>query len=131
MDSGGVNTCVPTKPFGVGDVCLSLLLRHDLLVVDLVCCWLSQEQSWLGSCCKSKTQQYEVKNQVKQKKKRGGVISKFFFFYLQDFVYHGLAVLFYLSAGVDLAFITMLTKGVDLKIYRTYISAVVRCSSYF
>lgn len=42
-----------------------------------------------------------------------------------DFVYHGLAVLFYLSAGVDLAYITMAFKSTDLKIYRTYISAVV------
>uniref|UniRef100_A0A3Q2CYB6 Mal, T cell differentiation protein b n=1 Tax=Cyprinodon variegatus TaxID=28743 RepID=A0A3Q2CYB6_CYPVA len=43
-----------------------------------------------------------------------------------DFVYHGLAVIFYLSAGVALAFITMLSKGGDLQLYRIYISAVVR-----
>ncbi|XP_038151591.1 myelin and lymphocyte protein-like [Cyprinodon tularosa] len=42
-----------------------------------------------------------------------------------DFVYHGLAVIFYLSAGVTLAFITMLSKGGDLRLYRIYISAVV------
>ncbi|XP_015224569.1 PREDICTED: myelin and lymphocyte protein-like [Cyprinodon variegatus] len=42
-----------------------------------------------------------------------------------DFVYHGLAVIFYLSAGVALAFITMLSKGGDLQLYRIYISAVV------
>uniref|UniRef100_A0A3Q2P2Y4 Mal, T cell differentiation protein b n=1 Tax=Fundulus heteroclitus TaxID=8078 RepID=A0A3Q2P2Y4_FUNHE len=45
-----------------------------------------------------------------------------------DFVYHGLAVLFYLSAGVDLAYITMLSKATllfDVRIYRIYIAAVV------
>ncbi|XP_006783628.1 myelin and lymphocyte protein-like [Neolamprologus brichardi] len=43
-----------------------------------------------------------------------------------DFAYHGLAALFFLSAGVDLAIITLEKKdGGDLKIYRTYISAVV------
>lgn len=44
---------------------------------------------------------------------------------MKDFAYHGLAALFFLSAGVDLAYITIRMKGVDLKIYRTYISAVV------
>uniref|UniRef100_A0A3P9MB51 Mal, T cell differentiation protein b n=1 Tax=Oryzias latipes TaxID=8090 RepID=A0A3P9MB51_ORYLA len=42
-----------------------------------------------------------------------------------DFIYHGLAVLFYLSAGVDLAFITILMKSVDLRTYQILISAVV------
>ncbi|CAI5654689.1 myelin and lymphocyte protein [Oreochromis niloticus] len=42
-----------------------------------------------------------------------------------DFAYHGLAALFFLSAGVDLAYITVLMKDIDLKFYRTYISAVV------
>ncbi|KAM4729623.1 myelin and lymphocyte protein-like [Anableps anableps] len=45
-----------------------------------------------------------------------------------DFVYHGLAVLFYLSAGVDLAFITMVNKEIsltNLQLYRTDIAAVV------
>lgn len=42
---------------------------------------------------------------------------------MKDFAYHGLAALFFLSAGVDLAIITIGVK--DLKIYRTYISAVV------
>ncbi|XP_063347594.1 myelin and lymphocyte protein-like [Pelmatolapia mariae] len=42
-----------------------------------------------------------------------------------DFAYHGLAALFFLSAGVDLAYITLLMKDIDLKLYRTYISAVV------
>ncbi|XP_005733794.1 myelin and lymphocyte protein [Pundamilia nyererei] len=42
-----------------------------------------------------------------------------------DFAYHGLAALFFLSAGVDLAIITIGVKDLDLKIYRTYISAVV------
>ncbi|KAF6734465.1 Myelin and lymphocyte protein [Oryzias melastigma] len=42
-----------------------------------------------------------------------------------DFIYHGLAVLFYLSAGVDLAFITMLMKAGDFKMYQIDISAVV------
>lgn len=46
---------------------------------------------------------------------------------MKDFAYHGLAALFFLSAGVDLAIITIGVKGpnLDLKIYRTYISAVV------
>lgn len=45
---------------------------------------------------------------------------------MKDFAYHGLAALFFLSAGVDLAIITLEKKGGgDLKIYRTYISAVV------
>ncbi|MEQ2262902.1 hypothetical protein XENORESO_000563 [Xenotaenia resolanae] len=51
VDSGGVEPCATTKPFGVGDVHLCLLLRHDLPVDDLVCCWLSQEQFWMGCCC--------------------------------------------------------------------------------
>ncbi|KAF7220263.1 myelin and lymphocyte protein [Nothobranchius furzeri] len=42
-----------------------------------------------------------------------------------DFVYHFLAVLFYLSAGVDLAFITLQHKSGDQRIYRIDISAVV------
>ncbi|XP_072246742.1 mal, T cell differentiation protein b [Leuresthes tenuis] len=41
-----------------------------------------------------------------------------------DFVYHSLAVLFYLSAGVSLAFITISLKS-DLRIYRIDIAAVV------
>lgn len=46
---------------------------------------------------------------------------------MKDFAYHGLAALFFLSAGVDLAIITIGVKdlNLDLKIYRTYISAVV------
>lgn len=44
---------------------------------------------------------------------------------MKDFAYHGLAALFFLSAGVDLAIITIRVKDDDLKIYRTYISAVV------
>lgn len=44
---------------------------------------------------------------------------------MKDFAYHGLAALFFLSAGVDLAIITIGVKDLDLKIYRTYISAVV------
>lgn len=47
---------------------------------------------------------------------------------MKDFAYHGLAALFFLSAGVDLAIITIEVKdhiNFDLKIYRTYISAVV------
>ncbi|XP_017287992.1 mal, T cell differentiation protein b [Kryptolebias marmoratus] len=42
-----------------------------------------------------------------------------------DFVYHFLAVLFYLSAGVDLAYITFQNKAGDSKIYKIDISAVV------
>ncbi|XP_054456637.1 myelin and lymphocyte protein-like [Anoplopoma fimbria] len=41
-----------------------------------------------------------------------------------DFAYHGLAAIFYLSAGVDLAFITILSKG-ESKIYKIDIAAVV------
>lgn len=44
---------------------------------------------------------------------------------MKDFAYHGLAALFFLSAGVDLAIVTLMKKDGDLKIYRTYISAVV------
>ncbi|XP_023132548.1 myelin and lymphocyte protein-like [Amphiprion ocellaris] len=44
-----------------------------------------------------------------------------------DFAYHGLAAFFYLSAGVDLAFITLGKKDGDLRIYRIDISAVVFC----
>uniref|UniRef100_A0A3P8VDE4 Mal, T cell differentiation protein b n=1 Tax=Cynoglossus semilaevis TaxID=244447 RepID=A0A3P8VDE4_CYNSE len=47
-----------------------------------------------------------------------------------DFVYHGLAVLFYLSAGVDLAFITMLRKGSVFKLYQINIAAVVRSTLF-
>ncbi|MED6242718.1 hypothetical protein ATANTOWER_008853 [Ataeniobius toweri] len=43
-----------------------------------------------------------------------------------DFVYHGLAVLFYLSAGVDLAFITLLFKEtLGLQFYQINVAAVV------
>ncbi|XP_041866552.1 myelin and lymphocyte protein-like [Melanotaenia boesemani] len=42
-----------------------------------------------------------------------------------DFGYHGLAVLFYLSAGVDLAFITFLYQAGEFRIYQIDISAVV------
>ncbi|XP_035027708.1 myelin and lymphocyte protein [Hippoglossus stenolepis] len=47
-----------------------------------------------------------------------------------DFAYHGLAAFFYLSAGVDLAFITFLqevksTNLVEFRIYQTDIAAVV------
>lgn len=48
--------------------------------------------------------------------------------FLKDFAYHGLAVLFFLSAGVDLAIVTVALKDsttVPVKTYRTYISAVV------
>ncbi|XP_037542906.1 myelin and lymphocyte protein-like [Nematolebias whitei] len=42
-----------------------------------------------------------------------------------DFVYHFLAVLFYLSAGVDLAYITLIMKHIDSRMYKIDISAVV------
>lgn len=45
---------------------------------------------------------------------------------VQDFAYHGLAAFFYLSAGVDLAYITMLKKYGVLRIYQIDIAAVVR-----
>ncbi|KAM9365300.1 myelin and lymphocyte protein-like isoform 2-T2 [Pholidichthys leucotaenia] len=46
-----------------------------------------------------------------------------------DFAYHGLAALFYLSAGVDLAIVTLSNKAIlgPEKIYRIDISAVVFC----
>ncbi|XP_008290229.1 myelin and lymphocyte protein-like [Stegastes partitus] len=45
-----------------------------------------------------------------------------------DFAYHGLAAFFYLSAGVDLAYMTVLSKDTKtLKIYRIDIAAVVFC----
>ncbi|XP_034093822.1 myelin and lymphocyte protein-like [Gymnodraco acuticeps] len=44
---------------------------------------------------------------------------------LQDFVYHGLAAFFYLSAGVDLAYITFLVKPLNSRIYHIDIAAVV------
>ncbi|XP_077351899.1 myelin and lymphocyte protein-like [Festucalex cinctus] len=42
-----------------------------------------------------------------------------------DFAYHALAALFYLSAGVDLAFITFLMKAGEFRIYQIDIAAVV------
>lgn len=45
---------------------------------------------------------------------------------VQDFVYHGLAAFFYLSAGVDLAYITLVMKTIDFKYYQIDIAAVVR-----
>ncbi|XP_061546755.1 myelin and lymphocyte protein-like isoform X2 [Phycodurus eques] len=42
-----------------------------------------------------------------------------------DFVYHALAALFYLSAGVNLAFITFVMKSADFRIYQIDIAAVV------
>ncbi|XP_054886275.1 myelin and lymphocyte protein-like [Poeciliopsis prolifica] len=43
-----------------------------------------------------------------------------------DFVYHGLAVIFYLSAGVALAYITLLRKSLPpLRFYQIDIAAVV------
>ncbi|PWA14062.1 hypothetical protein CCH79_00015797 [Gambusia affinis] len=45
-----------------------------------------------------------------------------------DFVYHGLAVIFYLSAGVELAYITLMRKSLlpfDLRLYQIDIAAVV------
>ncbi|XP_028324939.1 myelin and lymphocyte protein-like [Gouania willdenowi] len=42
-----------------------------------------------------------------------------------DFAYHGLAVIFYLSAGVALAYITLLRKIAPDKIYKIDIAAVV------
>ncbi|XP_007551177.1 myelin and lymphocyte protein-like [Poecilia latipinna] len=45
-----------------------------------------------------------------------------------DFVYHGLAVIFYLSAGVELAYITLLRKSVlpvGFQLYQIDIAAVV------
>ncbi|XP_019743717.1 myelin and lymphocyte protein-like isoform X1 [Hippocampus comes] len=43
----------------------------------------------------------------------------------QDFAYHALAALFYLSAGVNLAFITFIMKSGALRIYQIDIAAVV------
>ncbi|XP_030604368.1 myelin and lymphocyte protein [Archocentrus centrarchus] len=42
-----------------------------------------------------------------------------------DVAYHGLAALFFLSAGVDLAYITFVNKLIDFKTYQLDISAVV------
>ncbi|KAI9533462.1 hypothetical protein NQZ68_022591 [Dissostichus eleginoides] len=42
-----------------------------------------------------------------------------------DFAYHGLAAFFYLSAGVDLAYITLLVKPHNSRIYHIDIAAVV------
>lgn len=53
---------------------------------------------------------------------------------MQDFVYHGLAVIFYLSVGVELAYITLVKKSAllfDLRVYQIDIAAVVRCSSSY
>ncbi|XP_066552980.1 myelin and lymphocyte protein [Amia ocellicauda] len=42
-----------------------------------------------------------------------------------DWAYHVIAAFFYLSAAVLLAFITLVNKNIDLKIYQEDISAVV------
>ncbi|KAM9847688.1 myelin and lymphocyte protein-like isoform 2-T2 [Aulostomus maculatus] len=42
-----------------------------------------------------------------------------------DFAYHGLAAFFYLSAAVDLAYITFIIKEVNAKFYKIDIAAVV------
>ncbi|KAM9345197.1 myelin and lymphocyte protein isoform 3-T3 [Symphorus nematophorus] len=42
-----------------------------------------------------------------------------------DFAYHGLAAFFYLSAGVDLAYITFRMKEGEFKLYQIDIAAVV------
>lgn len=41
VDPGGVDPCDPSKPSRMGDVCLHLLLCHDLSLDDHVCCWSS------------------------------------------------------------------------------------------
>ncbi len=52
--------------------------------------------------------------------------NKVFVVCVQDFAYHGLAAFFYLSAGVILAYITILQKYGVAKTYRIDIAAVVR-----
>ncbi|AWP14539.1 putative myelin and lymphocyte protein-like [Scophthalmus maximus] len=42
-----------------------------------------------------------------------------------DFAYHGVAAMFYLSAGVDLAIVTMARKVGEARIYHIDIAAVV------
>lgn len=48
VDPGGVHPREPAQPSGVGDVCLCLLLRHDLPLDGDLHGWMPQEQLRLG-----------------------------------------------------------------------------------
>uniref|UniRef100_A0A3B3DJQ6 Mal, T cell differentiation protein b n=1 Tax=Oryzias melastigma TaxID=30732 RepID=A0A3B3DJQ6_ORYME len=82
---------------------------------------------FLTGCHKSSSGWAAAVSQSKMVEKcwTAAAFAEVFLWFVQDFIYHGLAVLFYLSAGVDLAFITMLMKAGDFKMYQIDISAVV------
>lgn len=120
VDPGGVDSRVSTEPSGMGDVCLCLLLRHDLPVDDHLHGRMPQEQLWLGCRCKTR-----VGSNANAEKMRLTVSSCSVC--VQDFAYHGLAAFFYLSAAVILAYVTLLRRiNGPFKVYQIDIAAVVR-----
>lgn len=56
VDPGGVHPRDPAQPSGMGDVCLRLLLRHDLPLDDHLHSWMPQEQRQLGRRRKTRLQ---------------------------------------------------------------------------
>lgn len=46
-------TCDSSQPSRMGDVCVNLLLHHDLHMAGDFCLWRTQEQCGLGSCGKA------------------------------------------------------------------------------
>lgn len=62
VDPGGVHPREPAQPSGMGDVCLHLLLRHDLPLDDHLHGWMPQEQPRLGRCRKPRVQMSGTKS---------------------------------------------------------------------
>lgn len=66
VDPGGVESRDSTKPSGMGDVCVCLLLRHDLPVDDHLHGRMPQEQLWLGRRCKTRVQMSGIKSRCRE-----------------------------------------------------------------
>lgn len=56
VDPGGIDPRATAKPPGMGDVCLRLLLHHDLPLDDHLHGRMPQEQLQLGRRCKTRVQ---------------------------------------------------------------------------
>lgn len=56
VDPGGIEPREPAQPPGMGDVCLRLLLHHDLPLDDHLHGRMPQEQLQLGRRCKTRVQ---------------------------------------------------------------------------
>lgn len=130
VDPGGVHLGGPSEPSGLGHVRLRLLLRHDLHLDGGLRLWGPPAPrrlghsgewvcGWVGGCLRPLVNLLlPVSSSLSPPPPAPAP--------LQDFLYHLLAAMFYLSASVSLAKVTLdLKDGSSFQTYQLDISAVV------